>query len=234
MQPSQDQIFATSEADNWFERNREALNIFNPDSDLSLKVIELYNLQPHRVLEVGAANGFRLAVISERYGAKTVALDPSLKAIKDGHSKYPAIEVVRGQAYAIPLQDLFDFVIVSFVFCWIDRNNLLRSVAEIDRLLKDGGFLIISDFFPSNLIKVKYHHLVEQEVYTYKQSYAEPFLASGLYHPVCLLTNEHSSKTLAAEVTEDKRTGTWLLRKMINDHYAAGSFPLNEGRALHE
>ena len=224
MQSSQDQIFTAFEGDKWFERNREALERFDPEADFPLRLIELYHLRPHSVLEVGAANGYRLAAISERYGARVMAVEPSVEAIVDGMSRFPDVEFVRGGASAIPLQELFDLIIVNFVFHWIDRTNLLRSVAEIDRLLVDGGFLIIGDFHPSNLIKVRYHHLTEQEVYTYKQNYAGTFLASGLYHPICLLTGQASSKALISHAAEDNRIGIWLLRKMLSEHYVEGSF----------
>lgn len=223
MQYSQDQIFADFEGDKWFERNRDALEAFDPEADLPIKLMALYHLRPRSVLEIGAANGFRLAAISERYGARVVAVELSVKAILDGKTMFPCVEFVQGGTQAIPLQELFDLIIVNFVFHWIDRANLLRSVAEIDRLLVDGGFLIIGDFFPSNMIKVRYHHLPKQEVYTYKQNYAATFQASGLYHPVCLITGDHSSKTLTGKVAEDERIGVWLLRKVLTEHYIEGS-----------
>jgi len=224
MRSSQEKIFAAFEGDKWFERNRDALEQFDPEADFPLKLMELYRLRPHSVLEVGAANGVRLAAISERCGARVVAVELSVKAILDGKTRFPCVEFVQGVAYAIPLQELFDLIIVNFVFHWIDRSTLLRSAAEIDRLLVDCDFLIIGDFHPSNLIKVRYHHLAEQEVYTYKQNYAATFLASGLYHPVCLITGDHSSKALMGEVTEEERIGVWLLRKMLKEHYVEGSF----------
>ena len=224
MQSSQDQVFAAFEGDKWFERNRDALGRFDPEADFPLRLIELYHLRPGSVLEVGAANGYRLAAISERYGVRVVAVEPSVEAILDGESRFPRVEFVRGGASSIPLQELFDLIIVNFVFHWIDRTALLRSIAEIDRLVVDGGFLIIGDFFPSNLKKVRYHHLAEQEIYTYKQNYAATFLASGLYHPVCLITGDHSSKTLVGGAAEDERIGVWLLRKMLKEHYVEGSF----------
>jgi SAM-dependent methyltransferase len=223
MRSSQDQIFAAQESDKWFKRNKNTLERFDPEADFPLKLMELYRLRPHSVLEVGAANGYRLAAISERSGARVVAVEPSLEAIHDGKTRFPCVEFVQGVGCAIPLQELFDLVIVNGVFCWIDRSNLLRSVAEIDRLLVDGGFLIIGDFLPSNIIEVRYHHLAEQEVYTYKQNYAATFLVSGLYHPVSLITADHSSKALIGEVTEDERWGVWLLRKMLEEHYVEGS-----------
>lgn len=229
MPSSQDRIFAAFEGDNWFKRNKASLERMDPQADIPLRLLELFNLRPQKVLEVGAANGVRLAEIHERFNSKVVAVDLSKEAMVDGKLRFPFIEFVRGIAYAIPLRDLFDLVIVNFVFHWIDRTNLLRSVAEIDRLLADEGFLIIGDFHPSNFMKVRYHHLPGQEVYTYKQNYAATFLASGLYHPVGLLTGDHSSKILTGKASEDERSGAWLLRKMLKDHYIEGSFSRKPG-----
>lgn len=224
MEYSQDQIFASNESDKWFERNRDALKGFDPEDDFPLKLIELYHIQPDNVLEVGAANGSRLAVISELYNARVVAVEPSVEAILNGKTRFPRVEFIRAGASAIPLLELFDLIIVNFVFHWIDRANLLRSVAEIDRLLIDGGYLIIGDFSPSNLTMVRYHHLQDQEVYTYKQNYAATFLASGLYHSVCLMTGDHAFKAPKGDVSDNDRIGIWMLRKMLNEHYVECSF----------
>jgi SAM-dependent methyltransferase len=215
----QDSVFLQSEGDRWFERNQIALNAFDAQTDSPLKLIELYGLQPERVLEIGAANGVRLAAIHERTGARVVAVEPSVRAILNGKASFSSVAFIRGTAHAVPLQESFDLVIVNFVFHWIDRANLLRSVAEVDRLLLDGGFLMIGDFHPSNRMQVRYHHLKDADVQTYKQNYAATFMASGLYHAVCLLTGHHAAKRLDAKVAEDQRVGTWLLRKEIQGHY---------------
>lgn len=219
----QDRVFACAEADRWFERNRAALHDFNADTDLPLKLIGLYELHPQRVLEVGAANGVRLAAINERTGATAVAVEPSARAIRDGKFSYPSVQFVCSTAAAVPLKESFDLVIVNFVFHWIDRSSLLQSVAEVDRLVQDSGYLIIGDFHPSNLHRVRYHHLTGEEIYTYKQNYAAAFLASGLYHPVALLTAHHASKRLSTEAPESERIGSWLLRKESRAHYIESS-----------
>jgi SAM-dependent methyltransferase len=208
-----------SEGDRWFERNQMALNSFDAAADLPVKLIELYNLRPERVVEIGAANGFRLAAIRGRTGADVVAVEPSARAILNGKASFPFVAFVRGAASAVPLRESFDLVIVNFVFHWIDRANLLRSVAEVDRLVQDGGFLIIGDFHPANFLQVPYHHLKNENVRTYKQNYAATFIASGLYHPVCLLTGDHAEKALDATAGEDERIGAWLIRKVPQGHY---------------
>lgn len=213
-----------SEGDQWFARNRQALEQFDPDADFPLRLMELYDLRPTSVLEIGAANGVRLAAIAAHYGARVVAVEPSSEATRCGRARFSQVTFVQGTACALPLSESFELIIVNFVFHWIDRANLLRSIAEIDRLLVDGGFLIIGDFYPSNMVKLQYHHLAEQEMFTFKQNYAATFIGSGLYHPVCLITGDHASHSLAGAVDEDERIGVWLLQKKLREHYAEGTF----------
>ena len=215
----QDNVFLRSEGDRWFARNRGALERFDADADLPLRLMGLYDLRPERALEIGAANGFRLAAIHQRGGARVVAVEPSTQAISEGKAAFPSVRFVRGTAHALPLRESFDLVIVNFVFHWIDRVNLLRSVAEVDRLVGDGGWLMIGDFYPSNRLSVPYHHLKDEKVFTFKQNYAETFLASGLYHPVCLLTADHAAKELKAKIAEGERIGVWLLQKSLREHF---------------
>ena len=219
MHVDQGTIFVESEADRWFERNQSGLERCDWQRDLPLRLIELYRLHPATVLEVGASNGYRLAAIVERYGARGVAVEPSSQAIRDGRNRFPDVEFVQATADAIALHDAFDLVIVNFVFHWIDRSKLMRTVAEIDRLLVDGGFMIIGDFFPQHPARAPYHHLPDREVFTYKQDYAAVFLASGLYRQVGMLTGDHASATPEANVTENERIATWLLRKSLHEHY---------------
>lgn len=216
----QDAIFLQSEGDRWFARNRDHLERFDPAGDLPMKLVDLYGIRPRNVLEIGAANGFRLAALQWRYGCRAVALECSADAVADGRARYPSIEFVHGGASSIALDDAFDLVIVNFVFHWIDRCNLLRAVAEIDRLLADSGFLVIGDFLPSAMTREVYHHLPEGGVYTYKQDYASVFVASGQYQTICLLTGDHASKGLVAHSPERDRIGTWLLRKALGRLYA--------------
>lgn len=223
--PNQDELFASSEADRYFDRNKSALRKADWSADPPLRLIELYHLQPQTALEIGAANGYRLGAIAARWGTKVTAVEPSAHAIADGQARFPEVTFLQATASAIPLHSQFELVIVNFVLHWVARDTLLRSVAEIDRLLADGGFLILGDFEPSNRTRVRYHHRPEQEIYTYKQHYPAVFLASGLYHAVAALTSGHGSPAPLADVSEGDRIGVWLLRKQLAEHYVAGTVP---------
>ena len=219
MRIDQDRVFSHSEGNRWFDRNKEALKRFDPSKDFALRLLDMYHLHPRRVLEIGAANGVRLAAITGRYGVRAVAVEPSAKAIADGKRRFPSIKYVRASAARIPLRESFDLIILNFVLHWVDRTSLLRSVAEIDRLLDDKGYLMIGDFLPVNLMRVRYHHIRSQHVYTYKQNYAAVFIASGLYHMVGLLSGDHGSRACQPMVDENERFGTWLLQKRVDHHY---------------
>lgn len=219
MPADQDAVFIGSEADLYFERNRHAYETFDPDSDLPSKLISLYRLVPASVAEVGAANGIRVASIARSSGATAVAIEPSGAAIADGRRRFPEVEFVQARAASIPLERTFDLVIVNGVFCWIDRKHLLASVAQIDRLVADGGFLLIGDFWPTTRQRVPYHHLPGQDVYTYKQDYTAVFLASGLYHSLGLISSEYSGKVISATAPEVDRVSVVLLWKLTADQY---------------
>jgi SAM-dependent methyltransferase len=216
---NQDRLFFEREGDRWFERNRSALDAFDAAADLPSRLIELYGLRPRSVLEIGAANGARLAALHKNCPAHAVAVEPSEQAVRDGQRRFPFITFIRAGASDVPLREVFDLVIVNFVFHWIDRQNLLRAVAETDRLVRAGGDLLIGDFSPANRLAVRYHHLADQAVYTFKQNYAATFLASGLYHTVAVLTGDHGQRRLHCAVAENDRIGAWLLRKDIAEHY---------------
>jgi SAM-dependent methyltransferase len=225
----QDNVFTHSEGDRWFARNRSALNDFDAAADLPLRLLSLYDLRPECALEIGAANGFRLAEIHQRTGARVIAVEPSAQAILEGKAALPSVRFVRGAAHSIPLRREFDLVIVNFVFHWIDRANLFRSIAEVDRLVRDDGWLIIGDFHPVNRMQVRYHHLKDGNVFTFKQNYADTFLASGLYHSVCLLTGDHAGKGLEPAVSEEERIGASLLQKSLRGHFMATKMDVHRG-----
>jgi SAM-dependent methyltransferase len=207
---TQDEIFTASEADQWFERNKHVLDKLS-DQDVPLRLVELYKLRPASVLEIGAANGYRVAEIARRNGARGVAIEPSGKAIEDGRARFPHVAFHQGQARQLPIDGAFDLVIVHFVLHWIDRKNLLGCIAEIDRVVADGGYLVIGDFHPWHPSRNNYHHLPEAEVMTYKQDYSQIFVATELYQPVGMLTSYGFE--LDAAVDDDRRAGVTLLRK---------------------
>jgi SAM-dependent methyltransferase len=198
------------EGDNWFLRNK---NFLGKGFDMPLFLMELYLIKPGNVLEVGAANGYRLAKIHEVYNSDVTGIEPSRNAIEDGISKYPFIRFIRSTCECFDLQEKFDLIIVNFVFHWIYRENLYVCVNKIDQNLKEGGYLILGDFGPEYFFKRKYHHLKDANFYTWKMSYWELFTRSGKYLEIAKLRFNHDTHKLSPDINIDNMGTTVLLKK---------------------
>jgi SAM-dependent methyltransferase len=225
---NQDEVFLQSEGDRWLARNKAAiLNAEFSTNDHVIRTMTMMNLAPQCVLEIGASNGWRLHEIARRFGCRVTAVEPSREAIQDGQGRFPSVQFLRGTASELPCdgQARFDLVIINFVFHWVDRSTLLRSVAEIDRVLSDGGFLLIGDFYPSLPQRVRYHHLPDQDVWTYKQNYGDIFLSSNLYEMIASYSFDHATHALRSDVAPEDRAQVALLRKCLGGRYQSASPP---------
>ena len=218
----QENKFTSGEADNWFERNKDPMKDGSIIAkDWPLFIIEKYGLKPAKVLEIGCSNGYRLAEIKSRYDSYCLGIEPSKKAIEDGIKTWPDLEFREGILSELPINDdeKFDLTIVNYVLHWASRDLLLKSINEVDRTVLDGGYLIIGDFMPDFPSKNWYHHLSNDEVYTYKIDYKEIFLKTGIYRLVSSFTYEVSSKTSKADTNSDNRGVCSLLQKSLNNFY---------------
>lgn len=192
---NQKDAFLKYEADNYFTRNKNVK--YDGEHDVVIKVLKEYNQQPKRALEIGCSTGYRLDAISKLLQCPDVTgIEPSQQAIDLGRSTYPHVHFVHGTAddmSSLPAAS-FDLIIIGFVLYVVDRDILFKVVAETDRLLKDGGLLIIVDFFSEKPVRNPYQHIQEIEAFAYKQNYDEMFTSSKLYHVIDKRSMDHTSK----------------------------------------
>jgi SAM-dependent methyltransferase len=223
---TQTDVFVQSEGDRWFQRNRHALEKYDPEVDPIAQVMKLYDLRPRRLVELGAANGIRVATLAKILGCDATAVEPSDDAIADGRRCFPHVTYVKAPIHAVTLVGSFDTVIVNFVLHWIDRALLLESIAKIDALVSDGGHLILGDFMPNAPTRAPYHHLPGEEVYTYKQDYGAIFGSSGVYEIVAVATGAHGASAFSTAVADRDRSAVWLLRKTLQGRYSPLADPV--------
>lgn len=178
------QVFAANEADNYFIRNKEHLISTQEDSDFCFQTIKKFLPleQIHSVIELGAANGYRLNFFKKHLPncSKFVGTELSPRAVKDGIERY-GIEMYHGAIEDFVPETPFDLVIVQSVLHWVDRDNLYKTLYNIDKMVAENGFLVIGDFDPFYPYKNLYHHVTSEQLYTFKQDYSQLFLASNCY-----------------------------------------------------
>ncbi len=219
---NQDELFLKSEGDAWFARNRAVLT---PEKkrDLPLEIAQkfLKNEKIGSIAEIGCSNGWRLAALSTHFpNALLAGADASAEAVAEGRKEWPKLDLRQALISEIPFAEQFDLVIVNFVLHWVDRNSLTRAVAEIDRIVKDGGHLVLGDFLPDSPCKREYHHLPGRGFYTYKQNYPALFHALGLYQVVESVLFDHGDPSSTAKtIGSGDRAVCALLKKSTLQGY---------------
>jgi len=174
----QSNIVQTVEGDAWHARNKSADRSSDP---VLHQIFTNPNINPTTVLEIGCGTGWRLARIMDRYyGADCRGCDLSWEAIEAGRNRYKrlGLRVASADSIGYP-NDSFDLVILGFFMYLVDREDLFRVVAEVDRVLRDKGFLVIHDFLPDEPHSRDYAH--DPRLSTYKMGYHQLFMANPSY-----------------------------------------------------
>jgi ubiquinone/menaquinone biosynthesis C-methylase UbiE len=190
---TQRDIFLGSEGDEWFTRNRVALETKHSETDEVLAAIFEIRHQPSRVLEIGCADGWRLDQIRAKFGAQCNGIDPSEAAIKEGSKKYSELKLEVGTADDLPFENnQFDTIIYGFCLYLCDRSDLFKVAAEGDRVLADGGFIVVLDFHVEAPYRNAYKHY--EGLYSYKMDYSKLFSWSPAYRQIYQKVFPHNSE----------------------------------------
>ena len=215
MENNQRSVFLNGEGDEWHSRN-------SADELTELDHIDLVIHQSldscAAVLEIGCADGRRLARIMENCkGISTfVGIDPSSAAIKAGSARFDGLDLRVGTADSLPNGELFDAVIIGFCLYLCDRELLSKIVSEVDRVLTDGGVLVLVDFDPPHPRRRRYRH--HKGVWSYKMDYSQLF--SVLPHFVLSSKKSMSHSGNKWEEEERERIAVWSLRKNLSGGYS--------------
>lgn len=99
------------------------------------------------ILDVGCGDG-RLAAALSRLGARVTGLDPDGRMLAAARARARAesveLSLVSGHAEDLPFADAaFDCVSAVAVLCFLSRPD--RAVAEMARVLRPGGRLLVGD-----------------------------------------------------------------------------------------
>lgn len=211
----QKRAFLEGEGDRWFQRN--AAHLSGGERDVVTSAIGTLGLKAKSVLEIGSANGHRLASIATALGARCAGVDPSAAAIESGLKQYPDLDLRIGSADDLPFDDgAFDMVIVGFCMYLVDPSLHLRTVGEVDRVLADKGTLAVFDFIADKPYFNDYSHL--PGLRAHKMEFSKLFLA----HPAYSLVHRQLGQKNEHFLAPDLREGVDVLVKDM-----AAAFPPN-------
>lgn len=157
--------------DAYFIRREDVLDWFNKNwkRDPVISALLKLELAPRSVLEIGCSNGWRLGRIREAFGCRCCGIDPSEIAISK--ATRPDIELRVGTASYLG-KDTHDIVIFGFCLYLCRKEGLFKIASEADRVLENGGYLVLYDFHP----ETAYSNVCPDESWSnYKMQYVNMF-----------------------------------------------------------
>jgi SAM-dependent methyltransferase len=189
-------------------------------------------LQPKRILEYGC----NYADLLQHYataaeGAECFGVEASAKAIEFARKSYgDEVKLYQGTIARNEINDdaayrgYFDLVIVDDVFCWVSRETLYESIANIDDVLQDGGFLYIREFYPQANRRNVNHHVSDEPIFCFKPAgpHHRVFTASGIYAIVWQKVTTDRADSWARERGRDPFDSRWvdtILRKSLTEFF---------------
>jgi SAM-dependent methyltransferase len=102
-----------------------------------------------RVLDVGCGPGASIGHLRVKHQLNAVGLDPSEMLLRSGRRRDPSLHVIQSPGESLPIAaDQFDAVLAE---CSLSvMGNSARALAESWRVLRSGGYLIVSDVYARN------------------------------------------------------------------------------------
>jgi SAM-dependent methyltransferase len=229
----QDRHYVAAEADAFFERNhaRADPSQLRPHKQRIADALAEAGVRPQRVLEYGCGYGDLLDHFARTLGAECVGVEPSRRAVELGTKHYgERVRLVQGTIAdnvvnaEVSSQRHFDLVLVDDVFCWVSRETLFQSVANIDDVLADGGALFVREFYPLANRRNRNHHVKDEEVYCHKPAalHASMFSASGVYAVIAQRVWMDAKDAWVSGAARDPFESRWsdaILRKSYADYW---------------
>lgn len=130
------------------------------ESTFKRKLLEQARIERgHRVLDLGCGTGTLALLIKKTHpDSDVVGLDGDPRALEIARAKTTRAGVQvgldRGMCFELPYpDDSFDRVLSSLLFHHLNRENKLRTLRDVFRVLRPGGELHIADWgTPGNLL----------------------------------------------------------------------------------
>lgn len=110
-----------------------------------------------KILDLAAGTGTSSAAFAKK-GADVTALDLSTGMIEVGRGRHPEITFVHGDAEHLPFEDdTFDAVTISFGLRNV--NDPMAALAEMYRVMKPGGRVVICEFSTPPMALLRFGYL---------------------------------------------------------------------------
>lgn len=121
------------------------------------------NIKVNSILDVGTGTGDFIPVLNEVFqNAKITGVDPNVLSLRAASEKYPGILFAEMNGENLNFDDqTFDAASISMALHHLP--HVLKSLKEMQRVVKKGGWIIVNELFSDNLnpaqeVHKMFHH----------------------------------------------------------------------------
>jgi ubiquinone/menaquinone biosynthesis C-methylase UbiE len=160
----------------------------NPLVDAEEPIVRdfLAGVEPGRALDVAAGTG-RLARMLDTLGHRVIAVDASAEMLHRARHNLPSVVLARGDVRALPIRDACADV-VTCALALTHVRSLRGPIAELARVLRPGGRLLVSDIHPVAVMTGAHAFFIRQDgtrgvtrnELHWPSEYVEAFRSAGL------------------------------------------------------
>lgn len=202
----QAQAFFEGESREWLKRNKAKLPV---KDDPVLNAIKNLRLKPAIVSEIGCADGWRLKALRTHYGCRCYGIDPG---IAPPFQTVDNIELTNGTASDLGFlrEGKIDLLIYGFCLYLCDPEDYFKIASEGDRVLANGGHLVVYDFWSPLPYKKPYEH--KKGLFSHKMDFAKLWTWNPAY----------SVQSVMMIGEDDECTAVQILRKNLNTAFRRG------------
>ncbi len=103
----------------------------------------------HKILDLGCGMGATIEYLYQNYKVKAVGIDPSEKLLNIARETCTFADFVKGTGDFLPFtDDSFDCVLAECTLSLM--KDIRKTLREVRRVLKSGGWFVITDVYAKN------------------------------------------------------------------------------------
>ncbi len=155
--------------------------------------LDVVRFRPQVIADLGAGTGIHSAALARRYrGATVVALDVSEAMLRQARRRSTwrsKLRVLGGDMEALPLESgSVDMIFSNLTLQWC--NEMDRVFAELRRVLRPGGLLMLTTFGPATLKELRASWRVVDDEHSHVNEFVDmhdigdALLRAGMAEPV--------------------------------------------------
>ncbi|GAA4254392.1 class I SAM-dependent methyltransferase [Dactylosporangium darangshiense] len=194
--------------------------------------------RPLAALDLGSGTGRFTPILAEVFGGPAYGVEPSERMRRQA-APHPNVRYLPGSAEAIPLPDRSCDVVLMFLVLHhvTDRR---RAAAEIARVLRPGGRLLIRSAFTDRMPDLLWHHYfpaarrIELQVFPKLTDVTDVFEEAGMTVAGLERVRETMAPDLAAYTRRLRLRAISTFEHLTEDEIERGFAALDRAVAAHD